>query len=234
MTPAVAMILLAVNAVWDVVCQRIGRDEWIVLDTGSTITLLVAVGGATLARGQYAMTVRPYLGWRFTRDDKGRGRVTSPEGAPRAIHLYVHNGGSGVAFVENVRYRLELAGGPTPDDRAGPSPWLTLDQTRQQLRQIGLIEERDFYLMIIGPAPMPPTANPFDGVHVLSLTSRAVHSISNLDIRFRATDLVGDVHEWTLTDYVAPQHRAEIRAYHATPTPTPAGDPAVAPGPREE
>ncbi|MFD6423303.1 hypothetical protein [Streptomyces sp. NPDC060198] len=153
------------------------------LDIQSASTALVGSLGASLARAQYARAVRPALG-HF-------GRVTdglAPEGR-LAWTCHVVNGSQDVAVVESLTYRMWLRG-PTPP--AGAREWVNHAETLRALGAYGLSHRADFSLPSVGRGKPLLAQSP---APVGWFTEAALAVITEMHVRLRVTDRVGDTHE---------------------------------------
>src|SRR5512140_2640101 len=112
--PLIAVTLLLALLAWEVVRSNVDEQlrrqyPWRLsfLGVETTATLAAAFIGLMVARGQFARTVRPTIGY-STRPVTGE-LLKDPGGAGWTVHLY--NGGPGMAAVHQVDYRLELRQG---------------------------------------------------------------------------------------------------------------------------
>ncbi|NJC71146.1 hypothetical protein HC031_15705 [Planosporangium thailandense] len=198
--PAAALVVLAVGLVWEIVRTNmdgsvVHRWPWgfSLLPIDTAATLVTAVGGLMLARAQYARTQRPSLG--FSVDAKG----ANPEDAVGAEwwQLHIFNGGPGLGVVSLVEYRAQFRDGGRGHE--GRGSWCSLSDVRTVLRDHGLEDQRDYYLVWLGKgAPLTPVQRARDGCLLATFNRRALGALAVFDIRLRVRDSVGDEHERVL------------------------------------
>jgi hypothetical protein len=211
--PIIALILLTMDLAMELVRQNVEFHAPRLLPVQSAATLVGVAATLVLARGQYARTVRPVLGGRFTRGDAGRGVIEAKPGEPPAGHFYLFNGGAGAAVVIQVRYQLVLSARASGSTIPPTGEMLHLRDAKRLLEKCGLVEEKDFYMLTLGRMPMPPMNEALKGVHLVSLNARAIYLIDDLVIRIRVVDQVGDQHERTFSGFISPHHRRDVANY---------------------
>ncbi|GAA2741597.1 MULTISPECIES: hypothetical protein [Kitasatospora] len=155
------------------------------LDVQSATAMVLATGGAALARAQYARTVRPALG--------GNGQVVADlaPGGRLAWTFHLTNAAQDVAVVTEIAYALLLT--PTDPAEAPATPvWTHHAEVDRRLRERGLAYNADYLVALVGVGrPLPPQSLTFLGW----FTERAMTEIVELYVRIRVVDRVGDVHE---------------------------------------
>ncbi|MGW0088250.1 hypothetical protein ACWDWS_04445 [Streptomyces sp. NPDC003328] len=156
------------------------------LDVQSAVAVVLATGGASLAREQYARTVRPALG--------SFGRVR-PELAPRdqlawVCHLY--NGGQEVVTVTDVRYRVAYTAVRHAQGARDSPAWVKHRDAVTVIESCGLSDRADFNLNSVTPG------HPIPGQRLVFLgwfTEKAMREVAAVFVRVRVLDRVGDAHE---------------------------------------
>ncbi|MFG2821323.1 hypothetical protein ACGFX4_18085 [Kitasatospora sp. NPDC048365] len=155
------------------------------LDLQSATDLLVATGAATLARAQYARTVRPAIG--------AIGRAV-PDLAPDnrlAWSFQVTNAAQDVAVVTDVSYGLLLVPAE-PDGPVDTLSWTGRAEVDHRLIERELVCNEDYWLSLMGVGrPLPAQGAAFVGW----FTEEAMRVIVELYVRIQVVDRVGDVHE---------------------------------------
>lgn len=157
------------------------------LDLQSATTAVVGSLGASLARSQYARTVRPALGYfgRVMTDMAPAGRL--------AWGCHVLNGAQDVAIVEHMAYRVELTV-PSGDGPpvAASSRWTDREEAVQLIASRGPEPGTDFDLHFVGAGrPIPA-----QGLMLVGwFTETAMREVRSVLVQVRVTDRVGDTHE---------------------------------------
>ncbi|WP_141983294.1 hypothetical protein [Saccharothrix saharensis] len=161
------------------------------------------VGSLVLARGQFARSVRPSLGW--SGNTLGEGAMM---GSKAAWTVFVNNGGPGSCVVEQIHYRLILHSDDDRNSLASHERWVTFQEVFDALNSAGLKPDDDFALSAVGPgAPLAPTNSTKEVREFAAFSKKALAVIWSFDARIRANDIVGDTHERI------------IRCLHAAPLP---------------
>lgn len=156
------------------------------LDIQSAVAAVLATGGATLARAQYARTVRPALGY--------LGRVIDDVAPDNQMAWVCHlfNGGQEVAIVVSLTYRIEYTPAARADGTTDPSDWVTHQVAAESMESRGLVHRKDFALPVVG------NGRPIPGQQLALLgwfTEKAMRDVENLFVRVHVLDRVGDTHE---------------------------------------
>jgi hypothetical protein len=72
--------------------------------------------------------------------------------------------------------------------------WVPCDKAAQQLADLGLHQGQDFSLNLFGPkVPMSGTID--DNIRIAWFSKRAIDALENVEIKVRAEDQAGDVHQ---------------------------------------
>lgn len=173
------------------------------LGVSSAAALTGVFGSLILARGQFARSVRPSLGW--SGNTHGAGAMM---GSKAAWTVYLNNGGPGSCVVEEVRYRLAFrADGDRNTDQLADE-WVCLRSVVETLQYKGLKKDKDFALSEKGVgATLPPSKSYQDSPELAAFSTQALRVIMSFDVRLRVNDIVGDTHERVL------------RCLHAAPLP---------------
>ncbi|MEI5527454.1 hypothetical protein WB401_37175 [Streptomyces brasiliscabiei] len=185
-----AVLLFCYTVIRENLPPRFTRDwPWKLklLDIQSATAAVLATGGATLARAQYARAVRPAIGY-FGRVMEGMaqdGRLAW------ACHLF--NGGQDVAVATHLSYWVTYT--PAAKARGGAadsSDWLTHQAAVDSMESRALRSRRDFALDLVGHG------RPIPGEQLMFLgwfTEEAMSEVENVFIRVQVVDRVGDTHE---------------------------------------
>lgn len=115
------------------------------LDPQSAVAAVLATGGASLARAQYARTVRPMIGY--------FGRVDADHGPPNqfvwACHMF--NGGQDAAVVTEVSYWIAYTSAARARGASDSSEWVKHPEAVASIEMSGLLDREDLMLTNIGP-----------------------------------------------------------------------------------
>jgi hypothetical protein len=174
------------------------------LGVAPAATLCGAIGALLFARGQYARTTRPRLGW------AGRSDAENKLLAVNAAYLVtMYNGGSGHAVLQRLEFRATSR--PDPDAvRPGPaaasgaaSPgeaeWLGQPVARQLLAALSLKPGVDFAIQQLDEGtPLPAVKAWTEGIEIAAFGQRALEALTGFAMRARFTDSVGDTYERTI------------------------------------
>ncbi|MFF1845243.1 hypothetical protein ACFVW9_26540 [Streptomyces sp. NPDC058217] len=156
------------------------------LDVQSAVAAVLATGGATLARAQYARTIRPALGF--------FGRVVADVAPDNQLAWVCHlfNGGQEVAVTADLSYRIEYTSTAHADGAMDASEWVTQQAATASIEVRGLLNRQDFALHLVGPGrPIPG-----EQLQILGwFTEKAMREIENVFVRVQVFDRVGDTHE---------------------------------------
>ncbi|MFI7288688.1 hypothetical protein ACIBRY_18855 [Streptomyces anulatus] len=181
-------LLLLAYSVWRTNAPDTLTDSWPwkleLLDGQSATTAVVGSMGAALARGQYARAVRPALGY------YGRVMADIAPGDRLAWVCHVVNAAQDVAVVDEIGYRVVLAGDADPtDDEAG---WVGRERAVRAIEERGPEDRSDFSLHFISAdKPLPA-----QGMMLIGwFTEEAMAEVRDVHVRLRVTDRVGDTHE---------------------------------------
>lgn len=155
------------------------------LDVQSAVAAVLATGGASLARAQYARTVRPALGYfgRVYADFAPRGQL--------AWVCHMLNGSQDAAVIADVGYSIAY----TPAAQAGgardSSGWVQHQAAVASIEACSLVNQEDFHLHLIGPG-LPVSGHPLLAGW---FTEKAMRNVDDVFVRVRVLDRVGDTHE---------------------------------------
>ncbi|MFE9663648.1 hypothetical protein [Streptomyces sp. NPDC005955] len=187
--PIVLLVVLALVLVWEVVRSNVTGElatQWPwrlrLMDMNPLGSLIAVAVAAVLTRTQYALAVRPALGWR---SDWRPGSFGSEE---ETWQVGILNGGRQQAVVEAVDYRITLADGTVSD-------WLPHAGVLEFLTGARFAKDVDFALPRYGAGfPLIPSGA-YDTVAAGEFTDRFVHEVEELAMRVRVLDGAGDCHE---------------------------------------
>jgi hypothetical protein len=185
-----AVLLLCYTVVRENLPQRLTRDwPWKLklLDIQSATAAVLATGGASLARAQYARAVKPAIGY-FARVIDG---MAPDSRLAWACHLF--NGGQDVAVTKHVSYWVTYtSAAKARGGAADSSDWMTHGAAVVSMEGRALLSKRDFALDLIGPG------RPIPGEQLMFLgwfTKEAMSEVENVFVRVQVVDRVGDTHE---------------------------------------
>lgn len=185
----VAVLLLGYTLIRENLPQRLTRDwPWKLklLDVQSAVAAVLATGGASLARAQYARTVRPAIGY-FGRVIEGLA-----PGNRLAWVCHLFNGGQDVAVTTDLSYRITYTSAALAQGATDSADWVTHQAVLASIESRGLLHRQDFALDLIGPGrPIPGEQMMFLGW----FTEKAMREVENVFVRVRVLDRVGDTHE---------------------------------------
>ncbi|GAA4083209.1 hypothetical protein GCM10022233_75960 [Streptomyces shaanxiensis] len=156
------------------------------LDLQSAVAAVLATGGASLAREQYARTVKPLIGY--------FGRVTTEHGPHGQLAWVCHlfNGGQESAVMTDVSYWITYTDAGRDSGAADSSAWLTHSAAVASIEKSGLVNRVDFALTASGAGhPLSAQTPRYMGW----FTEKAMREVDNVFVRVRVLDRVGDAHE---------------------------------------
>ena len=217
LVPSLILAVLLALLGWEVVrinLSEAARQEmpWQLtfLGVAPAASLSGVFAGLLLARGQFARSVRPALGWTGGwQSDEGSGAGASEQ---RWV-VKVYNGGSGLGVVRQTWYLVALAG-----ESAGSADWVDLEKAKEQLQRGGLAPGRDFSLIQLGVGhPLVSSTKPKDGYEIFRLREDALPRVSAVDMRLSVVDMVGDYHERYM-ELLRGAHAELVPAPQVTPT----------------
>ncbi|QFQ98573.1 hypothetical protein F9278_23125 [Streptomyces phaeolivaceus] len=185
-----AVLLLGYTLIRENLPQRLTHDwPWKLrlLDIQSATAAVLATGGASLARAQYARTVRPAIGY-FGRVMDGM----APDGRLAWVcHLF--NGGQDVAVTTHLSYWVTFTSAAKAQGGvADSSDWMTHQAAVDLMESRALRYRRDFAIDLIG------AGRPVPGEQLMFLgwfTEEAMSELENVFVKVRVIDRVGDTHE---------------------------------------
>jgi len=185
--PITLFFLTLLLLMWAIVRQNLSvstRSSWPwklqLLDIQSATTAATITGGLILARAQYAVSVRPAISW--------SGRWEGKTGDRWIIRL--SNGSPATSYFKYLQYRVM----PESKSFGANEGWVPRDEAEQQLEDLGLHQGRDFTLNLFGPkVPMSGTID--DSSQIAWFSEKAVAALENVEIKVRAEDQAGDVHQ---------------------------------------
>lgn len=152
------------------------------LGVGITANLTGGLAALLLARGQFARSIRPTIGYNVR---PRSGEIL----AGGDLTVWLFNGGPGMSVVYSMEFRIQIS------PELG-TPWISYPSLLENLESIGLMEGQQFKLTRFGPgAPLPPVKHGEEGSELLSITGDFLRRITVFDIRIRVIDVVGDMHE---------------------------------------
>ncbi|KQV17102.1 MULTISPECIES: hypothetical protein [unclassified Kitasatospora] len=186
---AVALALLVYSVIRDNLPDQLrGSWPWKLkfLDIQSATTAALAALGASLARAQYARTVRPALG------HSGRAVDGMAPFGQRAWACSLTNAGQDVAVVSEISYLVTLLPAVPGEPSRVPGTWGTALQAIEGIAAEGLEVRKDFMLTVItAGTPLPGQGMRFLGW----FTEKAMRVVDEVYIRVQVVDRVGDTHE---------------------------------------
>jgi hypothetical protein len=196
--PTCILVLLSCDLIWEVARSNVSestRSHWpwrlSLLGVAPAAGLAGVLGGLLLARGQFARSVRPALGWTANNTSQ-----SSMIGDRSRWTVYLFNGGAGLATVSRIRYSVVLG---ASIDCIPDKAWLDFRSTMKTLRAASLSEGEDFAIFNLGEgAALPAVKGPSDGVELAALGERCLSRLRAFDIWIQVTDTVGDTHERVL------------------------------------
>lgn len=208
--PTCVFAVLLCDLVWELVRANVdtssaGAWPWrfTLLGVPSAAALAGAIGSLILARGQFARSVRPSLGW--SGNTHGAGTIM---GSQAAWTVYFNNGGPGSCVVDEVLYRATFRTEAAQRTDQSTENWTYLRDVFNILKDKGLEKDKDYALTAIGiGATLPPTKSYQDAKELAAFSTQALRVIMSFEVRIRVTDVVGDTHERVL------------RCLHAAPLP---------------
>ncbi|WP_326580991.1 hypothetical protein OG889_22720 [Streptomyces sp. NBC_00481] len=156
------------------------------LDRQSAVAAVLATGGASLARAQYARTVRPMIGY--------FGRVGADHGPANQLAWACHmfNGGQDAAVVTEVSYRIAYASAARARGASDSSGWVMHPEAVASIERSGLVNREDLTLTNIGPG-LPLSAS--QPLFMAWFAERALRDVENVFVKVRVLDRTGDTHE---------------------------------------
>ncbi|GAA1359085.1 hypothetical protein [Streptomyces beijiangensis] len=184
-----ALLLLSYTLLRENLPQRLLRTwPWKLklLDIQSAVAGVLATGGATLARAQYARTIRPALGF------FGRVIADVAPGVQLAWVSHFYNGGQGVAVTEDLSYWIDYTSSARADGATNSSAWVTHQVATASIESRGLLNREDFALHVVG------RGRPIPGQQLQLLSwfaEKAMREVESVFVRLRVVDQVGDTHE---------------------------------------
>lgn len=189
--PSILLVVLLMILVWEIVLANLSAEQKAAMPFHATLLGISPAASASglfagllLARGQFARSVRPVIGWTgdWTRTDAG--------GEQQWV-VSIHNGGSGLGTIRQTEYRVTAAGS---DPVA--MPWLDLESARDRLDEIGMVPGRQFTLIQLGVGhPLVSSTKPKDGYPMFTIAESALDLVHALDMRVSVVDIVGDRHQ---------------------------------------
>ncbi|GAA3010271.1 hypothetical protein GCM10020229_22350 [Kitasatospora albolonga] len=186
---AVALALLAYSVLRDNLSAELqGSWPWRLrlLDIQSATAAALAAVGASLARAQYARTVRPALG------HSGRAVDGVAPHGQRAWACVLTNAAQDVAVVTEISYLVTFLPPPPDEPPREPGGWGTALQAIERIAGAGLRLRQDFMITVVTAGiPLPAQGVCFLGW----FTERAMQVVEEVYIRVQVVDRVGDTHE---------------------------------------
>ncbi|MFF0381873.1 hypothetical protein [Streptomyces sp. NPDC004286] len=179
---SVAFVLLAYAVIWSNNQNELPQ----LLDVQSATAAALGTTGAVLARGQYARSVRPAIGW--------FGRVTA-DAAPAgqmAWICYVVNGAQDSCTVAGIGYQVAFS---DENDPSSSGHWTSMEEMASAMESRGMTRRSDFHFNLIGSGR--PIASG-GRLYVGWFTEAAMAEIKDVYVRLRVVDRVGDTHERVL------------------------------------
>lgn len=200
LVPSVILIVLLAVLCWEIIRDNVSAEAkaqmpWKISLVGISpaASLSGVFAGLLLARGQFARSVRPAIGWTGTWEKAVAGKdAESPDDGQTWV-VKVYNGGAGLGVVRETLYHVETAsgGGVRPVD-----DWVTLDEVRDRLSAAGLTPGQGVSVIQLGVGhPLVSSTKPKDGYEIFKLNESALPKLTALDMRIAVFDMVGDRHE---------------------------------------
>lgn len=194
--PVIVLGLLTLNLIYEIIRINVGMpraSSWplrfSLLDRATTATLLGVLSGLFLARLQWSKANRPTLAYSIM-DEAEKFSAQSDRWA-----VFVHNGGPGIAIVEDFSYVIKFA----REVRSAPA---TLNEINHTMEARGLVDGVDYSIREQGAgAVYAPVAKSTDGNLICWFTTKALAQLEELDIILRVKDSLGDSYERTLEVY---------------------------------
>ncbi len=156
--PMLILILLLSDLTWEIVRSNMTTTicpwKFTLLGVTSSATLSGVFASLLIARGQFAMSMRPNISWstHFSQSTtmEGKGWITN-----------LSNFGPGIATIENVSYSIKICKDTVTKQESNLS-WL---QIITILNEFGLKEGIDFQLMLLTKgAPLPQVKQKSEGI----------------------------------------------------------------------
>ncbi|MGW2525354.1 hypothetical protein ACWC09_52245 [Streptomyces sp. NPDC001617] len=188
---AVAVVLLAFCLIKQNLPGHLTRSwPWRLqlLDIGSAVTAVLGTGGASLARAQYAQTVRPSLG------SSGHVYDRAPRGGLVWTFQLV-NGSQDVAVIRSVAYWLTFTQTVLDAGAANPERWLTQEEMVAAIAARRLVKGADFDFTHVGRGAVT-SASRRTGLGWFS--EKAMREVEDLYVQVTVLDRAGDTHERVL------------------------------------
>lgn len=156
------------------------------LDVQSATTAAIGTAGASLARAQYARTVRPALG------HFGRAMADLAPGGRLAWGCHLINGAQDVAITQAISYQVTFTESAGEGRDRNPPQWGSSQHAIAAIESCGVEHHEDFKLDFIGPGrPIPAEGLMFLGW----FTEATMRKVESVLVRVRVVDRVGDTHE---------------------------------------
>jgi hypothetical protein len=194
--PVIVLGILALNLAWEILRANLDTSvkatwpfRFILLDLSTTAALFGALAGLFLARLQWAKANRPSISYVIV-DDEAGFLAGSQKWTVR-----VHNGGPGIAIVEQYSYVVKFSNQP----KSVPITRGEIDHAMEARR---LVDGEDYFIREQGTgAVYPAVATYADGPMICWFNIKALVELDQFDIVLRVKDVLGDVHERTLFIY---------------------------------
>jgi hypothetical protein len=199
LVPSVILIVLLAVLGWEIIRDNMSAEAkaqmpWKISLVGISpaASLSGVFAGLLLARGQFARSVRPAIGWTGAWEKAAVGRHAATDDDQTWV-VKVYNGGAGLGVVRETLYRVVTAsaGGHDPVD-----DWITLDEARDRLGAAGLTPGKGVSVIQLGVGhPLVSSTKPKDGYEIFKLNESVLPQLAALDMRIAVLDIVGDRHE---------------------------------------
>src|SRR5262245_50537110 len=171
--PILIIAVLSLNFLWEAFRLNVSpsvRASWpmrfTLVDMTATANLLGIAVGLSLARLQWSHAVRPTIGFAID-DDGAKFSIDSPE-----WRVWLHNGGPGVAVIENLTYIVKFAREGIPGTATMPA---TLGELNRAMAHRGLRDGVDYFVRWQGRgAPLPSVSSYADGSKLGWFTPKAL------------------------------------------------------------
>lgn len=177
---------------WEIIRQNMGAAEWpwtiVLLGVAPAATLTGLFATIILARGQFATSMRPNLGWATSFGD-GNGLQDA------AWRCLVLNAGPGIAHISDLRYSIRVEQGSIVEEVTQVSRQAAIEF----LERFGVVHGRDFHLTrLVGGAPLPVVKQMSEGTEVASFQENVIRVCRSMTFHITVIDIVGDAHEKSL------------------------------------
>lgn len=175
------------------------------LDIPTSAALAGITAGLLLTRAQFAMSLRPDIGW-SGHDEKSRYLTN----AAWTVHLQNH--GPGRCRIKKIEYSYALIGKLS-------SNWKTWDMLVDELAELGILVGRDYHLEnnSVGRT-IPVTSERTLETELAAFTRECLTRLSSLDMAVEVEDIIGDAYTRTIEILRAAHRTIELKTADVTKT----------------